>query len=74
MLSKTDIKQGETFSCRVLVEGGKVPQKVDQCYLHLDTSSQYEHNNKLQGFDATIDNFTNNSPFEIDKKTSKLGF
>lgn len=65
-LPKTEFRQGEEISGTVFVEGGKVRQKVEQLYLHLDVTSQYEYNDKMQSFNASLDTHTNHSSFEID--------
>lgn len=64
-LPGNEYRQGEVIQGRVLVEGGKVEQKVEQMYLHLDIYSQYEHDDKTHVYEGTVDTYTDSRPFEI---------
>ncbi|MHB9094592.1 MAG: sporulation protein [Eubacteriales bacterium] len=70
-LLKSDLRQGEAVQGIVYVEGGKVTQKVDQLYFHLDISSHYEHNDKLHPFDSTLDTQISSQTFEIESNRFK---
>lgn len=64
-LPKDSFCPGETFQAQAIITAGNIEQQVEQFYLHLDIRSEYEDNDKLNPFTATVFTFKDGLPFVI---------
>lgn len=64
-LPKTSFYPGEVLQAQAIVTAGSIEQQVDQFYLHLDVRSEYEDDDKLKPFTATVFTYKDGLPFVI---------
>ncbi|WP_409301180.1 sporulation protein [Peribacillus sp. SCS-155] len=65
VLEKDTFRPGDTVNGSVKVQGGSVPQKVDEIYLTINTTYVKEHDDRKFNQVAAINRIRINEPFEI---------